>query len=67
MRIIGRRVAPPPGNPPSKEARKALDTFSRRLTRAPKGVFRYASHEQMIRDRDRWTVDMMVETARARG
>lgn len=67
MRIIGRRVQPPLGKPPSKEARNALDTFARRLTRAPKGVFRYSSHEEMIRDRERWTLDAMVETARARG
>jgi hypothetical protein len=34
---------------------------ARYRTRAPKGVFIYASHEQMYADRERWTVDLMVE------
>ena len=67
MRTIGRRVVPPPGKPPGKEARQALDSFANRLTRAPKGVFRYASHHEMTRDRERWTVEAIVETVRARG
>jgi hypothetical protein len=30
-------------------------------TRAPKGVYRYDSHEAMQADRQRWTVDLIVE------
>lgn len=66
-RTVGRRQPAPLGAPPSREARIALDTFARRLTRAPKGVFRYASHEEMARDRERWTAQAMADTARKRG
>ena len=31
-----------------------MTQMARYLTRAPKGVFRYASHEEANRDRDRW-------------
>ena len=30
------------------------------LTRAPKGIFRYKSHEEANRDRDEWQVSAMV-------
>jgi len=30
------------------------------LTRAPKGVFRYASHAEANRDRDRWRLAAML-------
>ncbi len=30
------------------------------LTRAPKGLYFYGSHEEMSRDRDRWTVDAVL-------
>lgn len=66
-RVVGRRVEPPVGVPPSREARAAHDTFARRLTRAPKGVFRYAGHDEMARDRERWRIEAMVEVVRARG
>lgn len=67
VRTVGRRRPAPVGAPPSREARAALDSFARRLTRAPKGVFRYASHEEMARDRERWTAQAMAQTARERG
>jgi hypothetical protein len=35
-------------------------TGERYVTRAPKGVFIYQSHEEANVDRDRWTVDAMV-------
>lgn len=35
-------------------------------TRAPVGVFRYLSHEQMATDRMKWLVEAMVEKARRR-
>jgi hypothetical protein len=33
---------------------------ARYLTRVPKGLFFYNSHEEMIRDRERWTVDAVL-------
>ena len=62
-RTVGRRRVPPVGYPPGA----ALAAMANRLTRAPKGVIRYASHADMIRDRERWTVEAMVTLARARG
>lgn len=66
-RTVGRRVSPPPGVLPTPEAREAMDSWAKRLTRAPKGVFRYASHAEMERDRERWQVEAMVAAQRARG
>jgi hypothetical protein len=63
-RVVGRRVRPPPGEPPTADARAALDSFAARLTAAPKGVFRYRSHEEMDEDRTLWTVEAMVRAAR---
>ena len=64
LRIVGRRVAPAPGQPPSTAARRALDSMLQYRTRAPKGVFVYRSHEEMNEDRMRWTVEAIVERAR---
>ena len=64
VRTIGRRVPAPPGAPPPKTARDAMATMARYRTRAPKGVFRYRSHEEANRDRDRWIVDAIVEAHR---
>jgi hypothetical protein len=66
-RTIGKRVPPPPGTFPSAEARAAMDSHARYRTRAPKGVFFYNSHEEMTRDRERWTVDAMVARQAERG
>ena len=66
-RTVGRRKRAPVGAPPSAEARAALDTWAKRLTRAPKGVFRYASHADMERDSSRWRVQAIVDTQRRRG
>ena len=66
-RTVGRRVPRRAGVPPSREARAALDTWAGRLTRVPKGVYRYSSHDDMERDRDRWQVAAMIETVRSRG
>ena len=66
-RTIGRRTQAPAGVPPSREARDALDSWAKRLTRAPKGVFRYSNHDDMERDRERWRVQAVVEIVRARG
>jgi hypothetical protein len=59
-RVVGRRVAPPPGILPSAAARSAMDANARYRTRAPKGLFFYESHEQMARDRERWTIEAIV-------
>ena len=66
-RTVGRRTQAPAGVPPSREARDALDSWANRLTRAPKGLYRYSSHAEMERDRARWQVLAVVETIRARG
>ena len=60
MRVVGRRVPPPAGALPSAEARRAMTQMAQYLTRAPKGVFRYASHEDANRDRERWQLAAML-------
>jgi len=52
------------GLPPDAAARAALTAMAQYRTRAPKGVFRYHSHEQMAADRQRWSVAAVVERAR---
>lgn len=59
-RIVGKRVTPPPGKVPSAEARAAMTANARYFTRAPKGIFIYKNHEEMERDRERWTVEAIV-------
>ena len=66
-RTVGRRKQRPLGAPPPPEVRAVLDSLATRLTRAPKGVFRYGSHGEMAADRERWTVDAIVDTVRSRG
>lgn len=65
-RVVGRRVQPLPGQLPRGEARDAMTLNARYTTRAPKGVFIYQSHEDMARDRERWTIDAMVARHRGR-
>lgn len=60
QRVIGKRVTRPPGTLPDAAARAAMDANARYRTRAPKGLFFYQNHEEMIRDRERWTVDAIV-------
>jgi hypothetical protein len=43
--------------------RAAMAANARYRTQAPKGVFRYRSHAEMIADRERWTVDRVVMRA----
>src|SRR6185436_17207821 len=57
IRVVGRRQAPPVGEPPPKATRDALAKMAEYRTRAPKGVFIYRSHEEANRDRERWIVD----------
>jgi hypothetical protein len=63
-RVVGRRTRAPIGVPPGPETRAALAQMARYVTRAPKGVFIYRSHEEANADRDRWTVDAIVATQR---
>jgi len=51
------------GAPPSAEARAAWNALANYRTRAPKGVFIYASHEEMNSDRERWAAEAVVERA----
>jgi hypothetical protein len=66
QRVIGRRVTPPPGTVPGAAVRAAMTANARYLTRAPKGIFFYQNHDEMIRDRERWTVDAIVARQRER-
>jgi len=38
-----------------------MDANVRYRTRAPKGLFFYESHAEMTRDRERWTVEAIVQ------
>jgi len=67
QRTIGKRVGPPPGVLPSPEARAAMTANARYLTRAPKGIFFYKNHEEMNRDRERWTIDAVIARQTERG
>lgn len=60
VRVVGRRLPPPPNEPPTREARDAMTRMAQYRTRAPKGVFHYKSHEEANRDRDRWLTEAMV-------
>jgi hypothetical protein len=64
LHVIGRRRPRPLGEPPSARDRESLATMAHHVTRAPKGVFLYASHAEMDADRLRWTVEAIVERAR---
>jgi hypothetical protein len=68
QRTVGKRTSregQPLTGPARAADRAAMTQNARYLTRAPKGVFYYASHEEMAADRLRWTIDLMAERARA--
>jgi hypothetical protein len=67
QRTIGKRVTPPSWALPSPEARAAMTANARYITRAPKGIFFYKNHEEMIRDRERWTIDAVIARQTERG
>ncbi len=67
QRVVGKRVSPPAGRPPSAATRAAQSANARYRTRVPKGVFIYSSHDEMIRDREQWTVDAIVARQTERG
>ena len=60
-RVVGKRIAQAPGTIPDEATRAAMDANARYRTRAPKGLFFYESHEQMASDRERWTVEAIVQ------
>ena len=45
--------------------RARMDAMAQYRTRVPKGVFFYASHEEMEADRVRWIVDAMLAKVNA--
>jgi len=63
--VIGHRTHRA-GLPPDSATRAAQAKMAQYRTQAPKGVFKYDSHEQMAADRLRWTVAAVVARARAR-
>jgi hypothetical protein len=64
IRVVGKRARVPVGQVPPKETRQALTSMASYRTRAPKGVFRYRSHEEANADRERWTVEAVVAAER---
>ena len=66
QRTVGKRKSregQPMTDPARAADRDAMTRNARYRTRMPKGVFFYASHEEMAADRLRWTVDLMDERA----
>lgn len=61
-RVVGRRRHRP--GPPNAADRAALASMANYRTRAPKGVFIYRTHEEANADRERWTVEAIVEKHR---
>ncbi len=61
-RIIGHRQTPLPGllRPPDAEARDWVARMAPAQTRAPKGVFRYASQQEANADWERWQADAIT-------
>ncbi len=60
QRVVGKRVTAAPGGMPDSRARAAMTANAQYRTRAPKGIFFYRNHEEMIRDRTRWTLDAVL-------
>jgi len=44
-----------------------MDSWAGGQTRVPKGGIRYASHDEMDRDRERWQAAAIAAAVRARG
>jgi hypothetical protein len=63
MRVVGKRRMPLPGpNGPSEADVAASQEIAMAAPRtAPKGVYRYRSHDEANRDAERWVIDAMVE------
>jgi hypothetical protein len=54
-RVVGARRPGPVGEPPQAAAREAMTKNASYLTGAPKGVFRYRTHEEANAHREAWT------------
>lgn len=65
-RVVGRRRPAPAGQLPTAITRRAMAEMARYRTRAPKGIFVYASHAEANRDSERWIVDAIVENELSR-
>lgn len=65
-RVVGKRVAPPPGTIPDAATRASMDANARYRTRVPKGLYFYGTHAEMARDRERWTIDAIVHKQKER-
>jgi hypothetical protein len=65
FRTVGKRQNRD-GQPLTAADRARMTAMARYRTRAPKGVFIYASHAEMEADRLKWLVDAAVEKARGR-
>jgi len=63
QRIVGRRRSRD-GQPMTAGDRAAMTRNAQYITRAPKGVYIYRTHQEMDADRARWLVDAMMERAR---
>ncbi len=59
-RVVGERRIRPFGAMPDAKARAAMVMNANYRTRVPKGIFFYERHEEMIRDRERWTIDAVL-------
>jgi len=60
IRVVGKRKRPSVGAPPTPEARRDMDALQGAGMSAPKGVFRYGSHEDANRDREKWLSESMA-------
>jgi len=62
-RVVGTRLRPALGSPPSAETRAALAQLANYATGAPKGVFRYRSHEEANAHREQCTLARLLAEA----
>lgn len=62
-RVVGTRQHGAPGEPPGAAVRSALAKLARASTGAPKGVFKFRSHEEANAQREAWTVAQMAKIA----
>jgi len=63
QRIVGRRQSPALNDScegPSVSLQALLVELSTLRTRTPKGIFRYAAHEEANRDQERWRAAAVV-------
>jgi hypothetical protein len=66
-RVVGVRRPGPIGEPPQAAAREAMTKNASYLTGAPKGVFRYRTHEEANAHREAWTRERVLVGQAANG